>query len=461
MRGPDRRGLVVGLLLAVTLNATAALAVVTIAPRIPAELGRLDLYGWLFSAYLLASLVGNVWGGAAADRWGIRRPFALALTLFCLGIGLAAVAPTMPVVIVARVLQGFSGGVLTICVYVAVTAAFPDSERARMMAYLASAWVLPALLGPALAGLLAELMGWRAVFLALLPVGLVVGWLTLPRLPGAEGAGQSGARRTPAFALLAAVLGFALLLAALGSLSGDPERAWPPLLSLVGLVVGGGAGVLGLRQLLPPGTLVAGTPLGVVVAARLGFFAAFIVVEAYLALMLTDLLGLGSAATGGVIALGAIGWTAGAWLAARRDAAGERRAGRRARLIAGVAALGVGLVGQLSVLLLPLPVPVALATLAWVAAGLGIGVAHSTSSVLAFALAEAEGFPAGGVSTALQLADNVGAGVIAGLAGAALAFVMAADVGEGALRAGVTAAMGVAAVAWLASVAAVLRGRSS
>jgi MFS family permease len=144
-----------GLLLAVTLNATAALAVVTIAPRIPVDLGRLDLYGWLFSAYLLASLAGNVWGGAAADRFGIRRPFTLALTLFAAGTLLAALAPSMPVVILARVLQGFAGGVLTICVYVAVTAAFPDSERARMLAYLSSAWVLPALVGPALAGLLA------------------------------------------------------------------------------------------------------------------------------------------------------------------------------------------------------------------------------------------------------------------------------------------------------------------
>ena len=453
----DRRGLLIGLLLAVTLNATAALAVVTVAPRIPADLGNLDLYGWLFSAYLLASLVGNVWGGAAADRLGIRRPFALALGLFILGIALAALAPAMPVVIVARVLQGFSGGVLTICVYVAVTATFPDAERARIMAYLSSAWVLPALVGPALAGLLAELSGWRSVFVALLPVALLVGRLTLPRLPGVEAATPRRAQRTPAVPLVAAVAGFALLLAALTSLTAAPTRAWPLPLSAALVVVGSVMGVIGLRRLLPPGSLSARTPLGMVVGARLGFFAAFIGVEAYLALMLTDLLDLSSAATGGVIALGAIGWTAGAWLAARRDAAGARREGRSARLAAGVLLLGVGLAAQLALLALELPFPLLLATLGWVVAGLGIGTAHSTSSVLAFALAEAEGFPAGGVSTALQLADNVGAGVIAGLAGAALAWVTEADASQGALRAGVIAAYAVAAIPWLVSGAAALR----
>jgi len=446
-----------GLLLAVTLNATAALAVVTIAPRIPVDLGRLDLYGWLFSAYLLASLAGNVWGGAAADRFGIRRPFTLALTLFAAGTLLAALAPSMPVVILARVLQGFAGGVLTICVYVAVTAAFPDSERARMLAYLSSAWVLPALVGPALAGLLAEAAGWRAVFMALLPVALLVALLTLPRLPGVEAAAGAAPRRTPSWALLAVVGGFAALLGALSALTAE-GASLPLPLALPVVALGALFGVLGLRALLPPGTLSASTPLGVVVAARLGFFAAFIGVEAFLALMLTNYLGLTSAATGGVIALGAIGWTAGAWLAARRDAGGARRAGRRARLIGGVVALGVGLGLQMLVLLWALPLPVLLAIVGWVVAGLGIGTAHSTSSLLAFALAEADGFPTGAVSTALQLADNVGAGLIAGLAGAALAWAGAGSTAEvAALRDGLLAAYGVAALAWLLSCSVALR----
>jgi MFS family permease len=455
----QRGGLLVGLLLAVTLNASAALAVVTIAPRIPADLGRLDLYGWLFSAYLLASLGGNVWGGAAADRYGLRNPFALALALFVVGTLLAAWGPGMQLVILARVLQGFAGGVLTICVYVAVTAAFPDAERARVLAYLSSAWVLPALIGPALAGLLAEVAGWRAVFLALVPVALTVALLTLPRLPSAAAAGAGGAGRPPVWALLAVVMGFGGLLMALGGITGEVAPPWPLPAVLAGVLLGGAAGFFGLRQLLPPGTLRARTPLGRVVASRLGFFAAFIGVEAYLALMLTDHLGLSSAATGGVIALGAIGWSAGAWWAARRDAAGARRVGRGARLLAGVLALGAGLALQLLVLLFALPFPVLLATFGWMVAGLGIGTAHSTSSVLAFALAEADGFPAGGVSTALQLADNLGAGLIAGLAGAALGWVtLGVGAGEEGLRVGLIAAYAVAAGAWWWSVAVAFRG---
>jgi hypothetical protein len=258
--------------------------------------------------------------------------------------------------------------------------------------------------------------------------------------------------------LLAVVVGFGGSLAALGNLTAAGATPWPLPAVLAALLIGGGLGVLGLQQLLPPGTLRARTPLGRVVASRLGFFAAFIGVEAYLALMLTDHLGLSSAATGGVIALGAIGWTAGAWLAARRDAAGLRRTGRGARLVAGVLALGAGLLLQLLVLLFEFPLPVLLATLGWMMAGLGIGTAHSTSSVLAFALAEADGFPIGGVSTALQLADNLGAGLIAGLAGAALAWGTLEGGGvEGSLRTGLTAAYAVAVGAWLLSVAVALR----
>ena len=184
---PDRRGLTVGLLLAVTTNALAALAVVTIAPRIPADLGGLELYGWVFSAYLLASLLGTVWGGGTADRRGLRLPFGVGLGAFAIGLALAALAPTMAWVVAARVLQGFGGGTVTTCVYVAVTRAYPDAQRPRLMAYLSSAWVVPALVGPALAGLVAEAFGWRAVFAFLAPVLGLVAVLTWPRLGAVAG----------------------------------------------------------------------------------------------------------------------------------------------------------------------------------------------------------------------------------------------------------------------------------
>jgi len=480
-----RRGLTVGLLLAVTTNALAALAVVTIAPRIPADLGNLELYGWLFSAYLLASLLGTVWGGGEADRRGLRFPFAVGLAAFVAGLAGAGVAPTMAWVVAARALQGFAGGALTTCVYVAITRAYPDAMRPRLLAYLSTAWVAPALVGPALAGVVAETLGWRAVFLGLVPVLGVVAVLTLPRL-GATTGRPAAPRRAPALqrgaaaphaaaarpeaaplGLVAAsvvVVGLGAALAALSwgaELGGAPSR-WAPGVALLGLA-GAGAAVAGLRTLLPPGTLRLAPGLGALVVARGGFFAAFIGVEAFLALMLTDLHGLSSAATGAVIATGAISWAVGSWWQARRDAGGARRGDRGRRVRVGVTVLGVGLALQGWALAWAGDAGAAatvIAVVGWVAAGFGIGSAHATSSVLAFALAEDDGVAAGRVSAALQLADNVGAALATGLGGAALALV-AATAGPAALRGGVAAAFGVAAGAWLLSYLAAGRNARS
>jgi MFS family permease len=469
-----RRGLTIGLLLAVTVTALAALALVTIAPLIPAELGRLEWYGWLFSGYLLAALLGSVWAGGEADRRGLRRPFGAGLALFAAGLALAGAAPSMAVVIAARALQGFGGGALTTCVYVAITRAYPDHQRSRLMALLSSAWVTPALVGPALAGAVAEAVGWRWVFLGLVPVLGVVAALTLPRLGGAAATARAApARRGPGLrAAVGVVLGLGVALAALSAVSVPLDGGTTPEpagalrgAALVAFGLGGAwLGALGLRRLLPPGTLRLAPGLGALVAARGAFFAAFIGIEAFLALMLTELHGLSSAGTGAVVASGAITWAAGSWWQARRDAGGVRRGGRAGRVGFGIVVLGVGLAAQ-GLALAGAGVAggavVAAAVAGWMTAGFGIGVAHATSSVLAFALAEDDGVEPGSVSAALQLTDNVGAAMAAGLGGAALAWVTVAlgGVEAGALRPGVAAAFGVAWVAWLLSYVASRRTR--
>lgn len=468
---PARRGLTIGLLLSVTTHALAALAVVTIAPRIPAELGGLELYGWLFSGYLLTSLLGTVWAGGEADRRGLRPPFAIGLAAFGLGLGLAAVAPSMLWVVAARALQGFGGGAVTTLVYVAVTRTYPDRHRSRLMAYLSTAWVTPALIGPALAGALAEAAGWRAVFVGLAAVLTLVALLTLPRLgstgasadTGASvGGARFGAGLLPA---LGVVAGLGTVLAALSWWTDRGGGATAA--ASVAIVAGSAAAVTGLRRLLPAGTLRLSPGLGTLVVARAGFFAGFIGVEAFLALMLTDLQGLSSAATGAVIATGAISWTAGSWWQARRDASDEGRGARGRRVVVGVGFLGAGLALQ-GVALAGVgdgaAWVTAVAVLGWMTAGFGIGTAHATSSVFAFALAESDGVAAGRVSVALQLADNVGAAFVTGLAGAALAFVTAAAAGaaDGATtQAGVAAAFAVAWGAWLLSYAAARRNARS
>src|SRR3984957_2086214 len=92
---PGRRPLTVGLVLAVTFVAFEALAVATILPVVGRHLGDLRLYGWVFSAFLLASLIGIVVAGTLADRAPLGRPMLAGLALFTLGLVIGGSAPDM------------------------------------------------------------------------------------------------------------------------------------------------------------------------------------------------------------------------------------------------------------------------------------------------------------------------------------------------------------------------------
>jgi len=93
------RGLTVGLVLNVTFVAFEALAVATIMPLVANDLGGIELYGWVFSAFLLANLVGIVVAGEFADRFGPATPFGVGLALFSIGLLIGGLAPSMPVLV--------------------------------------------------------------------------------------------------------------------------------------------------------------------------------------------------------------------------------------------------------------------------------------------------------------------------------------------------------------------------
>jgi MFS family permease len=107
---PQTRALTVGLVLTITFVASEALAVVTVMPVVARDLGGLRLYGWVFSAFMLGSVVGIVAAGREADRRGPAVPFVAALILFASGLAIAGLAPSMEVLVGGRVLQGMGAG---------------------------------------------------------------------------------------------------------------------------------------------------------------------------------------------------------------------------------------------------------------------------------------------------------------------------------------------------------------
>ncbi|HEV7605155.1 MAG TPA: MFS transporter, partial [Candidatus Limnocylindrales bacterium] len=179
---PDRRPLTLGLVLTITLVGFEALAISTVMPIVARELGGLELYGWVFSAFFLGSLIGIVVVGAAIDRGGLALPFAAGLGLFAIGLLGGGVAPSMPLLVAARFLQGLGAGTIQPIAYVAIGRTLPDALRPRMFATLSTAWILPGVIGPAIAGTVGEAFGWRYVFLGLLPLIALAGLLTLGAL---------------------------------------------------------------------------------------------------------------------------------------------------------------------------------------------------------------------------------------------------------------------------------------
>jgi MFS family permease len=131
---PHRRALTLGLVLTITFIASEALAIVTVMPVVARDLHGLALYGWVFSSFMLASLVGIVAAGRDADRHGPARPYIAGLVLFTAGLVVGGLAPFMWVLVLGRCLQGLGAGAVPAVAYVAIGRSLPAAQRARMMA---------------------------------------------------------------------------------------------------------------------------------------------------------------------------------------------------------------------------------------------------------------------------------------------------------------------------------------
>jgi MFS family permease len=449
---PPNRALTAGLVLAITFVAAEALAVVTVMPVVARELGGLWLYGWVFSAFMLGSIVGIVAAGREADRHGPAIPFLAGLVLFSAGLAVAGLAPSMQVLVAGRALQGIGAGAVPAVAYASIGRGLPGRLRARMMAVLSTAWVVPGLAGPALSAEVAHLFGWRWVFLGLLPLVAIAGLIAVPSLrrlgpPGTRHGGEhrltDGVRVAAGTALMLAGLTVAAGGYALGGLRGGPLSA---LIGAGLILVGAVTGLPALRRLLPPGTGRARPGLPVTVLTRglltFGFFGA----DAYVTLTITVLRHHSPVLAGVAVTGSTLAWTVGAWAQAQLSASWPGRRLVRIGLVIIVAGIG----GMATVLDPSVPVLAGLA--AWTLAGLGMGIGYAPTTLMM--LREAPPGREGWASASLNLADVLGTATGIGVGGAAVA--ATASLGPG-LRAGVATAFAISALAALAALA--LAGR--
>lgn len=405
---PQYRRLTLGLILLTLGPAFEALAVATILPKIVANLGGLSFYGWSFSAYMLATIVSLILAGDAADRRGPARPFMIGVSLFVTGLLLAGTASSMLTFVLSRGVQGLGAGSIASVAYVCLARGYPEQVKPRMIAILASAWVVPGLVGPSLAGVIAIFAGWRWVFLGLIPLLPLATLLVLPSLRTLTYATTSASwNLLRLFAAIGLVIGAGMTLAGLQV----PSLPLAITVTLIGLAVG----ISSLHRILPAGTLQARAGLPAAIATMgllsLGFFGA----DAFLPLTLISIRGQNTLFAGAALTASTLAWTAGSWLQARL----APRQSRRLLVTTGLLLIILGIAG-IACVLLP-AIPPALAIVSWGIGGLGMGLAYSTVSLVVLETAPAD--QQGAATASMELASVLGSALGTGLGGVIIAVV--------------------------------------
>ena len=270
--------------------------------------------GWVITGYLLVFAVGIPLYGRVADMYSLRRAFAAGLTLLAAGSLACALAPTLPLLVGARILQAVGASAIPALGFASVAKALPPGERGTALGLLSSSVGIGAAIGPVVGGAVAGLTGWQVLFYATLVFALVLVPLALRVLPGApEGGAPPGLLAAihhfdvPGGLALALSAGLALFGVTQGQVAGFGSPA-----SWASFVLAAVAAIFFVRRIA-----VADEPFvsprlfgnrAFLATAGVGFFMMFCNVASLVLspLLLSDANGLDSAGIGLVLAPGAI-----------------------------------------------------------------------------------------------------------------------------------------------------------
>lgn len=403
---PGHRATTTGFVSIVSLIAFETLAVGTAMPTIVEDLQGLRLFGWVFTCLLMANVIGVALGGELCDRIGARVALLLGVVSLATGLIIAGLATSMPIFLLGRSGQGFGGGLVIVSLYVLAASSYQEELRPRLFAVEAAAWVVPAMIGPFLAGIAVDRLSWRALFLTLAP--LVIGsalliWPASRNAPRQQLTVRAVSHLRRWVLAVPAALGLAAI-----HLAGQ-RLGWT---TFVLAPIGVATLAVTLPRLLPRGVFSAHAGVPVIVLCRGLVNGAYDGIVAFVPLMLVTIHGYSATAAGLPLTLGTLGWAAASWLQSR-----FRTGTNTVRLRVGFTMLGVAglLLAGVAAGLLPgvCTYPI------WIVGGAGVGTVFPTLSVLL--LEHSPPASRGANSAGFSMAETMAAAVTVGIGGSMVA----------------------------------------
>lgn len=190
---PEERGMnrtrsfiMIGLALGLLVSSLDQTVVGTSLPKIVGDLGGMNLFAWLFTAYMLGEVLTIPVAGKMSDRYGRKPVFLAGMGLFLTGSILAGMSNSMDMLIACRALQGVGGGAIMPVAMATVADLYAPTERGKIQGMLGGIFALASVIGPFLGGFIVDNLDWRWVFYVNLPVGILAIAITSMKFPNQE-----------------------------------------------------------------------------------------------------------------------------------------------------------------------------------------------------------------------------------------------------------------------------------
>ncbi|GAA0594609.1 MFS transporter [Paenochrobactrum glaciei] len=174
----------------VALHAINVFISTTILPTVIQDIGGIDFYAWNTTLFVAASILGSMMAPRLLGQVGPRYAYLVAAVIFAIGTTLCAVAPSMPVMLFGRSVQGFGGGFLLALSFSMVRLVFEPRLWTFAIALISGMWGVASLVGPAIGGVFAQYGHWRMAFGSIIPVIVLFGLLALFIMPKEAGKGD-------------------------------------------------------------------------------------------------------------------------------------------------------------------------------------------------------------------------------------------------------------------------------